>query len=130
MKEQVDKWLRDGIVKVSTSEFASPVVVVRKKDGSSIICVDYRRLNKNILKDQLPVPLIDEQLDRLQNARVFSTLDLKDGFFHVPIVETSRKYASFVTAQGQFEFTKVPFSISISPSVFLRFINFVFTGFI
>jgi hypothetical protein len=81
IKQQVDEWIRDGIVKPSLSEYASPVVLVKKKNGAYRLCVDYRRLNQKIVKDRYPLPLIDDQLDRLQGAKIFTTLDLENGFF-------------------------------------------------
>jgi len=82
--EQIEQWLDNGIIEESGSEFTSPVVLARKNDGSQRLCVDFRRINKVIVKDHFPLPLIDDQLDRLQKALVFSTIDLRNGFFHVP----------------------------------------------
>ena len=124
--KQVKEWLDEGIIEPSCSEYASPVVVVKKKDGSSRLCVDYRRINKIVVKDRYPLPLIEDVLDKLQEARVFSTLDLKNGFFHVKVDGESRKYTAFVTHAGQFQFKRVPFGLCNSPSVFQRYINSVF----
>lgn len=118
VNKQIEEWLNGGIIQPSYSEFTSPVVVARKMDGSARICIDYRRLNQKIVKDHFLLPLIDEQLDKLANARVFSTLDLKNGFFHVRVEEASRKYTSFVTPSGQYEFLRAPFGLCISPTVF------------
>ena len=126
VNQQVRDWQKEGIVEPSTSEFSSQVVVVKKKDGSARICVDYRKINKVVVKDRFPVPLIEDQIDMLKGARVFSTLDLKNGFFHVDISPESRKYTSFVTQTGQYQFCKVPFGLCTSPRVFLRFINAAF----
>lgn len=126
VEEQVKRWLRDGIIQPSTSQYASPVVLVNKKDGGKRLCCDYRRLNAKIVKDNFPMPLIDDVVERLQGAKVFTTLDLENGFFHVPIEFQSRKYTSFVTHNGQYEFAYVPFGISNSPAVFSRFVFAVF----
>ncbi|CAK9834317.1 Transposon Tf2-9 polyprotein [Anthophora retusa] len=126
VNEQVQEWLRDGIVQHSLSEYASPVVLVKKKDGSSRLCVDYRLLNRKIARDRYPLPLIEDQLDLLQGAKIYSTLDLKNGFFHVELSRDSRKYTSFIVPDGQYEFLKVPFGLCNSPSVFQRFINSIF----
>lgn len=124
--ETINEWIADGIVQPSVSDYASPIVPVWKKDGSMRVCVDYQALNQKIVKDRYPLPLIEDQLDLLQDAKWFCTIDLKNGFFHVPIEESSRKFTSFVTPSGQFEFLKVPFGLCNSPSVFQRFIKAVF----
>ena len=130
VKIQVDEWLKDGIIKPLTSSYCSPVVITKKKDGSSRLCIDYSRINQRILKDQFPVPHIEEIIDQLEGFCVFSTLDLKNGFFHVPIDETSTKYTAFVTKEGQFEFMKAPFGLTISPAAFLRLVHCVFSNLI
>ncbi|GFW84981.1 retrovirus-related Pol polyprotein from transposon 297 [Trichonephila clavipes] len=76
--------------------------------------------------DHYPLPLIEDILDKLQDTRVFSTIDLRNGFFHVPVNKQSRPYTSFVTQNGQFQFLKMPFGLSTCPSTFQRFINTVF----
>lgn len=126
VENQVDEWLENGIIEPCTSDYSSQVLLVKKKDGTQRLVIDYRKINRIILKDRYPIPLIEDQLDKLQEARVFSTLDLRNGFFHVKVEESSRKYTSFVTHSGQYQFTKVPFGLCISPSVFQRFINNVF----
>ena len=123
---QVDEWLKDGIIEPCSSPYASQVVVVRKKDGKHRVCIDYRSLNRKLIKDHYPLPLIEDIIDRLQNAKIFSTLDLRNGFFHVPVKDTSRPYTSFVTSTGQFQFRYMPFGLSSCPSVFMRYINAVF----
>nr|XP_012150982.1 PREDICTED: uncharacterized protein LOC105663851 [Megachile rotundata] len=126
INKQIEEWLNDGIVQPSVSEYASPVVLVKKKDGSNRLCIDFRLLNKKIVKDRYPLPLIEDQLDALQSARVSSTLDLKNGFFHVPIEESSRKYTAFIVPDGHYEFLRVPFGLCNSPTIFQKFINAVF----
>lgn len=130
VNEQVDEWLSKGIVQASTSDFASRVVVVKKKDGSNRVCVDFRKLNSMILKDGFPIPRIDEVLEKLQSAKWFSVMDLENGFFHVPVDEASKKYTAFVTKKGFYEFNRAPFGLCNSPAVFMRFVYHVFLNLI
>jgi len=126
VENQVKEWIEQGIVEPCSSEYASPVVVVKKKDGTPRVCIDYRPLNRIIERDRYPLPLIEEQIDKLKDARIFSTLDLKNGFFHVEVEEKSRKYTAFITHEGQYWFLKAPFGLSNSPPVFQRFVNQIF----
>ncbi|GBN01638.1 Retrovirus-related Pol polyprotein from transposon 297 [Araneus ventricosus] len=123
---QVAEWLEQGTVEPCSSEYSSPVVIVRKKNGTPRVCIGYRRLNKVVVKDRFPLPLIEDILDRLQGSRVFSTIDLKNAFFHVDVNKDSRKYTSFVIHEGQYQFLKVPFGLCNSPAVFQRYINTIF----
>jgi len=118
--------MREGIVQPSLSEYASPVILAKKKDGSIRLCVDYRQLNGKVIKDRYPLPLVEDQLDLLQGAKYFSTLDLKNGFFHVPVDEQSRKFTAFIIPDGHYEFLRVPFGLCNSPTIFQKYINIVF----
>jgi len=126
VNKQIDEWLEQGIIRPSSSEYASPIVLVKKKDGTTRLCVDYRKLNRKLVKDRFPLPLIEDVLDKLQDAKVYSTLDLKNGFFHVDVNEDCKHFTSFVVPDGQFEFNKVPFGLSTSPSVFQRYVYSIF----
>jgi len=103
--------LKSDIIRPSESEFASPIVLVKKKTGEIRLCIDYRKLNKALLKDNYPLPHIDDLLDKLVDKKVFSKLDLKNGYFHDFVNEESVKYISFVTPLGQFEFLRIPMGI-------------------
>jgi ribonuclease HI len=126
VEKQIDEWLRDGIIKPSCSEYASPIVLCKKRDGTSRLCVDFRLLNRKVVKDSFPMVQVEEVLDHLGDAKVFSTLDLKNGFFHVPVEERCTKYLAFTSHVGLFEFLKAPFGLCTSPSVFQRFIHNIF----
>lgn len=126
VNRQIEEWLAHKIIVPSKSDYASPIVLAKKKNNSYRLCIDYRRLNKKIIKDRFPLPLIEDQIDRLKHATLFTSLDLKNGFMHVNVNEESQKYTSFVTPQGQFEFCKMPFGLCTAPSVFQRFVNDVF----
>lgn len=101
-------------------------MVVKKKDASLRVCIDYREINRVVVKDKYPLPLIEDQIDKLSKAKVFSTLDLKNGFFHVNVEKNSRKYTSLVIYNGQYQFLKTPFGFCNAPSVFQTFINCIF----
>ncbi|XP_046869310.1 uncharacterized protein LOC124461953 [Drosophila willistoni] len=126
----LDGYLEKKIIRPSESEYASPIVLVPKKAGELRLCIDFRRLNKVLVKDNYPIPLIDDLLDKLGDKRFFSKLDLKDGYFHVFMEENSVKYTSFVTPLGQFEFLRMPMGLKNSSSVFQRFVNKIFTDMI
>lgn len=126
VNDQVHQWLNEGIIKESKSEFSSPIVLVKKKDGGNRLCVDFRKINEKIMKDCYPLPRIDDVLDALYNATIYTTLDLKNGFFHVDIKQECQKYTSFVTPDGQFEFLKAPFGLCNSPAIFQRYIAMIF----
>ena len=98
----------------------------KKKDGSPRVCIDYRKLIKKILKDRYLPPIIEDLLDKLREATICSTIDLRNGFFHVSVAKDSRQYTSFVTHIGQFQFTVASFGFCLSPSVFQKFVNTVF----
>ena len=123
---QIQQWMEDGIIKPSSSAYASPIVIVKKKNGESRICIDYRRVNEKLVKERFYAPPIDDQLDTLQGATIFSKLDLKNGYFHVPIEEESQKITAFVVPNGHYEFTRAPFGLCNSGPVFLKFVNAIF----
>lgn len=126
LQEILDDFMKQGIIRPSNSPYASPIVLIRKRSGDIRLCVDYRELNKVIVRDNFPTPLIDDHLDRLKGKKFFTKLDLKNGFYHVKINESSVPYTAFVTPLGQFEFLKMPMGLSNSPNVFARFTFDVF----
>lgn len=90
------------------------------------MCIDYRLLSKQIVKDRYPQPLIEDHIDKHRGAKIFTSLDLKNRFFHVPVHKDSRKYTAFITPTGQYEFFRTPFGMCNSPAIFQKFINNVF----
>ena len=107
---QVQQMLSSNVIRPSNSPWASPMVMVRKKDGSLRFCVDFRQLNAATVKDAHPLPRIDDLLDALHGAKWFSALDLKGGYWQVPITEQDKAKTAFRTSSGQlFEINQVPF---------------------
>ena len=126
---QVQQMLSSSVIRPSNSPWASPVVMVRKKDGSLRFCVDFRQLNAATVKDTHPLPRIDDLLDALHGAKWFSSLDLKSGYWQVPIAEQDKEKTAFRTSSGQlFEFNQVPFGLCNAPATFSRLMDRVLAG--
>ena len=110
--------LENGIIEVSTSDWASPIVLVKKKDGSLHLCVDYRRLNSVSQFDAYPMPRVDDLIDQIGQAKFISTLDLTRGYWQVPVAEEARHKTAFITPFGLFQFIVMPFGLSGAPATF------------
>ena len=118
--------LKQGIIRPSTSPWASPVVLVKKRDGSTRFCVDYRKLNDLTLKDAYPLPRPDDLIDSLADAKWFSTMDLSSGYWQVEMEPESRAKTAFATSRnGIFEFNVMPFGLANAPSTFERLMDSV-----
>lgn len=126
VKAHIQHLLDSQVIRESCSPFASPIVVVRKKDSSIRLCVDYSLLNSKTRKDAFPLPRIEESLDVLSGARWFSTLDLASGYNQVPVAEPDKKKTAFCTPFGLFEFNRMPFGLCNAPSTFQRLMERMF----
>ncbi|CAF2400326.1 unnamed protein product [Rotaria sp. Silwood2] len=125
INEQVKEMLDNHIIRPSSSPWSSPVVIIKKKDGSPRFCVDYWRLNLITERDVYPLPRIDDIIDRLAGSQYFSTFDLKSGYWQIPIDEQDKKKTAFVTTDGLYEFNVLPFGLSNAPASFQRIMNSV-----
>lgn len=123
LKKQLSELLDKGFIKPSTSPYAAPVLFVKKKDGTLRMCVDYRALNKVTVKNRYPLPRTEELLDQLRGAKVFSKLDLRSGYWQVPIAEGDVEKTAFRTRYGHFEFTVMPFGLTNAPATFMGMMN-------
>ena len=126
--QMVTEMEKQGVVRASVSPWASPIVLVPKKDGSTRFCVDYRRLNAVTRKDVYPLPRIDDILDTLRQSKYFSTLDLSAGYWQIELDPQSREKSAFTTPGGLFEFNRMPFGLCNAPATFQRLMQAVLAG--
>lgn len=128
IERQVEKMKSKGIIREGRGAWSSPVVMVKKKDGTWRFCVDYRKLNNVSKTDAYPLPRIDDSLDALGGGRYFSTLDLASGYWQVELTEEAKEKAAFTTRSGLWEFEVLPFGISSAPATFERLMECVMRG--
>lgn len=123
VRNKIKELITVGIVRESCSPFASPILLVKKKDGTDRLCIDYRELNSNTIPDRYPLPLISDQIQRLAGANYFTSLDMASGYHQIPIHSDSIERTAFVTPDGQYEYITMPFGLRNAPSVYQRAIN-------
>ncbi|KAE8960690.1 hypothetical protein PR001_g30303 [Phytophthora rubi] len=111
MEAEVQQYLELNLIRLSTSPWASPVLMIRKPDGGIRFCIDYRRLNAVTIKDCYPMPLIDDILDVLAGAKLFSTMDIASGYWNVPMAADSVEKTAFTCKYGLFEWLVMPFGL-------------------
>ncbi|KAJ9526430.1 hypothetical protein QJQ45_009903 [Haematococcus lacustris] len=126
LKQQIQDLLAKGMIEPSSSPYAAPVLFVQKKSGELRMCIDYRQLNKITLRDQYPLPRIDDLFDKLSGCKVFSSLDLQAGYHQIRITPEDVPKTAFRTPEGHFQFKVLCFGLTNAPATFQRVMNDAF----
>jgi hypothetical protein len=126
LKKQLQELTDKGFIRPSASPWGSPILFMKKKDGSMRMCVDYHSLNVITIKNKYPLPRIDDLLDQLQKAKYFSKIDLRSGYHQMKIRPKDIAKTTFVTRYVQYEFMVVFFGLTNAPTYFMNMMNKVF----
>ena len=128
IEETIEENLKGGIIRPSYSPWASPVCIIRKKDGYFRFAIDYRKLNEVTKREIYPMPRVDDTLDTLKDAKYMTTLDLASGYWTVPLKESDKAKTAFITHHGLYEYNVMPYGLCNAPSVFSRLMDAVMAG--
>ena len=123
---QLKELLDLGLIRPSVSLWGAPVIFIRKKDGSWRLCIDYRKMNKATIKNQYPLPIIDDLFDQMKGATLFSKIELRSGYHQLQIKEDDIPKTAFKTRFGHYKFTVLTFGLTNAPGVFMSLMNEVF----
>jgi hypothetical protein len=126
LKKQIEELLEKGFIHPSLSPWGAPVLFVNKKDGSRRMCVDYRSLNEVTIKNEYPLPRIEDLFDQMKGAKIFSKIDLRSGYHQLKIRAEDVPKTAFTTRYGLYEFLVMSFGLTNAPAYFMNLMNKVF----
>ena len=118
IEKQVTHLLQNHMIQRSSSPYASPVLLVKKKNGEWRLCVDFRRLNAYTIKNKFPLPIVEELFEELYGAKWFTTLDLRSGFHQILVAEEDQFKTTFQTHSGHYEYKVMPYGLTEAPATF------------
>lgn len=126
LNEEIDTMLADDVIEPSDSPWSSPVVLIKKPSGKYRVCIDFRKVNSLSEKDAYPLPQINHILEKLRDAHFISTIDLKNGYWQVPLAKESRPITAFtIPGRGLFQFKVMPFGLHSAPATFQRLLDII-----
>ena len=126
LKKQLEDLLEKKFVRPSVSPWGAPVLLVKKKEGTMRLCIDYRQLNKVTIKNKYPLPRTDDLMDQLVGACVFSKIDLRSGYHQIRVKDDDIQKTAFRTRYGHYEYVVMPFGVTNAPGVFMEYMNRIF----
>jgi hypothetical protein len=126
----LEELLKKGYICPSVSPWGATVLFFKKKDVTLRLCIDFRQLNKYTIKNKYPLPRIDDLFDQLRGGKIFSKIDLREGYHHVRIKEEDIHKTTFRTRYGHYEFVVVPFGLTNAPVVFMCLVNGIFRNYL
>jgi len=127
---QLEELLKKGYIRPSVSPWGTPILFVKKRDGTLRLCIDFRQLNKATIKNKYPLPKTDDLFDQLRGAKILSKIYLRSGYHQVRIKEEDIIKTAFRTRYGHYEFTFVPFGLTNAPATFMCLMNGIFKDYL